>query len=61
MTFGYLGYIWALMGCGSLALVFGASAAVLYGFSRRGRDRAKQPTIRVESVSLPSRDPNDAA
>ncbi len=61
MTFGYLGYIWALMGCGTLALVFGVSAAVLYGWSRRGRERALVPNIRVESLPLPPRDPNDAA
>jgi hypothetical protein len=61
MTFGYLGYIWALMGCGGLAMVFALSAAVLYGWSRRTRSGAPQPNIRVDSLPLPARDPDDAA
>lgn len=62
MTFGYLGYIWAILGCGSLVMVFGLSAAILYGWSRRTRDSRLQPTIRVDSVPLPgARDPDDAA
>jgi|GEM_PF-3364309 len=61
MTFGYLGYIWAILGCGTLAMVFGLSAALLYGWSRRTRDRTVQPTIRVDRVPLPARRaPDDA-
>lgn len=61
MTFGYLGYIWAFLGCGTIVMVFGLSAAVLYGWSRRTRAGAVQPTIRVDSLPLPGRGPDDAA
>jgi hypothetical protein len=61
MTFGYIGYIWALLGCGSIALLFCGSAVVLYGWARRTRDVSTQPTVRVESVPLSPRNPRDAA
>lgn len=61
MTFGYIGYIWALLGCGSVALLFCGSAVVLYGWARRTRGLSSQPSVRVDSVPLPPRSPRDAA
>ncbi len=50
MTFGYIGYIWALLVCGGASLVLFGSAALLYAVGRRGR--AAEPAIRVESIPL---------
>ena len=61
MTFGYLGYIWALLGCGCFGLVFGGTAAVLYGVARRDRDARGGPTITVDPVKRPGGDPPGAA
>ena len=36
MTFGYIGYIWAILGCALFSLLLLASAAFLYALSRRG-------------------------
>lgn len=50
MTFGYLGYIWAILGCGSLFLVFSVSALFLYAIGRRGRRAGKEPKVTVETL-----------
>jgi hypothetical protein len=57
MTFGYIGYIWALMGCGTLFAVFGASAIGLYAWSRRSQAGRAQPTVRVDALPVPGRTP----
>lgn len=50
MAFGYVGYIWAMLGCCSLGVVFGGSAAFLYAYGRR-RDREQgAPSVTVERV-----------
>lgn len=50
MGFGYIGYIWALLGCCTLTTVFGGSAAFLYAYGRR-RDRVDgAPTVSVDRV-----------
>jgi len=49
MTFGYLGYIWAIFGCGGIFLVVSMSALVLYAFGRRGRRAGKEPRMSVET------------
>ncbi len=50
MTFGYLGYIWAILGCGSIFLVFSGSALFLYAVGRRGRKAGKEPNVTVETL-----------
>lgn len=53
MGFGYIGYIWALVGCCTLGFVFSTSAAFLYAYGRR-RDRALgAPTVTVDRVDGP--------
>lgn len=59
MTFGYIGYLWTLMGCGGFALLFGVSAAILYGVSRRNHEARKEPQVSVTSVPLAPRAPRD--
>lgn len=50
MVIGYVGYIWALFGCCSLAVVFAGSAALLYAYGRR-RDREDgAPAVTVDRV-----------
>lgn len=56
MTFGYLGYIWALLGCAIFGVVVGGSALFLYAIARRG-EGAGGPTHSVEEVPLPPRAP----
>lgn len=51
MTFGYIGYIWAMSGCCLLSVVFGGSAAFLYGLGRRRAERDGEPTVTVEDQS----------
>ena len=50
MTFGYVGYVWAIFGCSLVSLFFGAVAGVLYLIGRRV-DRAA-PRTAVEAVPL---------
>ncbi len=62
MTFGYLGYIWAIFGCALFSMVIGGSAVFLYAIGRRGRRAAQEPTITVETLPVrPTRRPDDAA
>ena len=50
MVIGYVGYIWALFGCCSLAVVCAGSAAFLYAYGRR-RDREDgAPAVTVDRV-----------
>ena len=53
MTFGYVGYVWAIFGCSLVSLFFGAVAGALYFVGRRV-DRGA-PRAAVEAVPL-SRD-----
>jgi hypothetical protein len=55
MTFGYLGYIWAILGCSIFGVVFLGSAGFLYAISRRGRAVGTEPVHTVEE--LPVRPP----
>lgn len=63
MTFGYLGYIWAMLGCALFGGILFGSALFLYGLARRGRADGSEPSTVVESVALrePPRPPDDAA
>jgi hypothetical protein len=63
MTFGYLGYIWAIFGCSVFALVVGGSALFLYAVGRRARRSGQEPTTTVEALPVrPARPrPDDAA
>lgn len=49
MTFGWIGYVLALLGCGTVAGGFFAGAVFLYAVGRRAE--ARGPKVRVESVS----------
>jgi hypothetical protein len=53
MMFGYIGYIWAMLGCCTLFCVFGGSAVFLYGLGRRREQRLGQAVVTVESVGKP--------
>lgn len=63
MTFGYLGYIWAMLGCSLFGAVVGGSALFLYGIARRAEKRGSAPRVVVEDLSKPSpsKPPSDAA
>ncbi len=62
MTFGYIGYIWALSGCCVLGAVFGGGAAVLYAYGRRLDRQRGAPSVTVERVDAGEpRGPGDAA
>ena len=63
MTFGYLGYLWAMFGCCTLSVVFGGSAAFLYRLGRQREREPGAPTVSVESILTPDdpRPPDDAA
>jgi hypothetical protein len=51
MTFGYIGYIWAMFGCCTLFGVFGGSAALLYWVGRkRDREAGGGPSVSVDRV-----------
>ena len=52
MTFGYLGYIWAILGCSTFGLVFLGSAGLLYSVARRGRAAGREPVHTVEALSV---------
>ena len=55
MMFGYIGYIWAMMGCCTLATVFGGSAVLLYGVGRRRNAERGEAIVTIESVD-PAKD-----
>lgn len=57
MTFGYLGYIWAMLGCAIFSIVVGGSAVFLYAVARRARGGADEPTHTVDSLPVRPRDP----
>lgn len=61
MTFGYIGYIWALLGCACFGVIFGGSAVFLYGVARRGRDTEGEKKITVEQLGKDDKGPPDAA
>jgi hypothetical protein len=62
MTFGYLGYIWAILGCSVFAVVIGGSALLLYAVGRRARRNGDEPTTTVEALPpRPRGRPYDAA
>lgn len=61
MTFGYIGYIWALLGCACFGMVFGGSAVLLYGIARRDRAARPEPKVSVERVGGVGPKPPDAA
>lgn len=50
MTFGYLGYIWAILGCGGIFLIVSMSALLLYALGRRGRKAGNEPKIVVDTL-----------
>lgn len=50
MTFAYVGYIWAILGCSFLAMFVGTVAFVLYLIGKRVDRRAPRTT--VESLPL---------
>lgn len=52
MTFGYLGYVWALLGCSIFTIVLGGSAAFLYVIARRERGGGVATRHVVETVPL---------
>ncbi len=52
MTFGYLGYIWAILGCGVFSALMFGSAMFLYGVARRGRKDGSLPTTTVEALEV---------
>jgi len=61
MAFGYIGYIWALIGCCSLGIAFGGSAALLYAYGKR-RDREEgAPAVTVDRVDDAGPKPPPAA
>ena len=49
MTFGWIGYVLALLGCGIVAGGFLAGAVFLYAVGKRAE--ARGPKVRVESVT----------
>lgn len=49
VTFGYVGYVWAILGCASIALFLGTIGATLYVLGRRAERRA--PRTVVESLT----------
>jgi len=57
MTFGYLGYIWAMLCCALFAGVVGGSALFLYAIARRSRGAGGPTGHSVESLPLGSREP----
>lgn len=57
MTFGYLGYIWAILCCGLFSTVFLGAAAVLYGTARRRRRAGDEPVHTVEALPQRPQDP----
>lgn len=54
VTFGYVGYVWAILGCSSVALLLGVIGATLYVIGKRRERGAPRPV--VESLS-PAREP----
>jgi hypothetical protein len=61
MTFGYIGYIWAIVGCASLFLLVLGSAAALHAvgrrLDRRGASRAHVQSLPVAERNRGGREP----
>ncbi len=57
MTFGYIGYIWAMLGCAIFAIVVGSCALVLYAIGRRARGGTSGPSHSVQSLPVRVREP----
>jgi hypothetical protein len=58
MTFGYIGYIWAILGCSLLALFVLGAGVTLHAIGRRAERRRGARAV-VDSVDLagPTSDP----
>lgn len=48
---GWIGYVFAIFGCGISLFIIGASTLFLYGVARAGRDKDRGEGIRVTSVT----------
>ena len=57
MTFGYVGYVWAILGCGAFALFFGGLGVALYAIGKRAERRGPRPVVQ----SLSGRDAPSSA
>jgi len=53
---GWVGYVYAILGCGVFLAVIAGSTALLYAWARVQRRRGKEPTARVSSLVSPSDD-----
>lgn len=53
---GWVGYVFALLGCGTFLALIAGSTAVLYGWAKVQRRRGKEPSARVSSLVSPSDD-----
>ena len=66
MGFGYIGYIWSILGCLLVLTVFGGAFVLLYGVGKRMERRERTKTV-VEALPLRGKDaprstpPDDAA
>lgn len=47
MTFAYVGYVWALLGCSFLMIFVGAVATTLYLIGKRTDRRGPRPVVEV--------------
>ena len=56
VTFGYVGYVWAILGCASVTLFVSVIGATLYVIGKRAERRA--PRTVVESLSPAARAAN---
>lgn len=61
MGFGYIGYIWAMFGCCTLSIVFGASATFLYAYGRKREREEGRPSVSVDRVDGENGGDGDAA
>jgi len=54
---GWVGYIFAIMGCGVFLALIAGSTAVLYAWAKVQRRRGKEPTAQVSSLASRPDDP----
>jgi hypothetical protein len=52
MTFGYLGYIWAILGCGLFSTILFGASLFLYAVARRGKKDGSLPSTTVEALDV---------
>ncbi|MBN8615470.1 MAG: hypothetical protein J0L92_33050 [Deltaproteobacteria bacterium] len=52
MTFGYLGYIWAILGCGLFSTLLFGTSLFLYALARRGKKDGSEPSTTVEALDV---------